>query len=123
MSERSIVHLEISAKDSAVSSKFYSDVFGWKIEVDPNFNYYQFKADGTMGLSYGAFVQADGQMYKAGEIIPYIGTDEIDRDLSKIEALGGKTVQPSTEIPGVGWFAFFQDPAGNRMGLFKTLPR
>ncbi len=48
-----IVHLEISAKDPAAASKFYADLAGWKIEVDPNFNYYQFTAEGGPG---GGFV-------------------------------------------------------------------
>ncbi len=30
-----VVHLEISAKDPAAASKFYGDLAGWKIEVDP----------------------------------------------------------------------------------------
>jgi len=31
-----IVHLELAAHDPAASSKFYANVFGWKIERDAN---------------------------------------------------------------------------------------
>jgi uncharacterized protein len=112
-----IVHLELSAKDPAAASKFYADLCGWKIEVDPNFNYYQFTAEGGPG---GGFVQPDGKMYNAGDVVPYIGTDDIDAMLKKAEALGGKVVLPKTEIPGQGWFAFFTDPSGNRIGLYAS---
>jgi ferritin-like metal-binding protein YciE len=26
---------------------------------------------------------------------------------------------PKTEIPGMGWYAIFADPTGNRLGLFS----
>ncbi len=116
MASHPFVHMEISANQPDVSSKFYSQLFGWKIDVDPRFNYYQFSDTGVNG----AFVQTDGQTYQPGQIIPYIGTDDIDATLKQVESLGGKTLLGKTEIPGVGWFAFFADPAGNRIGLFAT---
>lgn len=109
-----IVHLDISAKDPAASSKFYADTFGWKISKDDNFNYYMYSAEGGPG---GGFVEV-GKDYKEGEVIPYLGTDDIDTALKKVEKAGGKTLLPKTEIPGIGWFAFFADPAGNRIGLY-----
>ena len=109
-----IVHIELAAKDPAATSKFYADVFGWKIEVDPNFNYYQFSAEGGPA---GGFNQI-GESFKAGEVIPYLGTDDIEGTLKKVERAGGKVSHPKEEIPGVGWFALFFDPAGNRIGLF-----
>lgn len=113
-----IVHLEISAQDPAVADKFYSELCGWKIEVDPRFDYHQFTAEGGPG---GAFVKVDGTDYKAGDIVPYLGVDDIDAVLKRVEGLGGKVLQPKMEIPGVGWFAFFADPSGNRLGLFASL--
>lgn len=117
MANHPIVHLEISAKDPAAASKFYADLCGWKITVDPQFNYHQFAAEGGPG---GGFVTVDGQQYKAGDIVPYIGTDDIDAFLKKVESLGGKTVTPKTEIPGTGSFAIFADPTGNRMGVYTS---
>ncbi len=116
MAAHPIVHLELFAQDPATSAKFYNEVFGWKIEVDPNFNYYQFAAEGGPG---GGFVVAGEQMpYKPGDIIPYISVDDIDAALKQVEGAGGKTLLPKTEIPGIGWFALFNDPAGNRIGLY-----
>ena len=122
MASYPFVHIEISAKDPAASSKFYSDLCGWKIDVDPRYNYYQFST-GAQGALAGAFTQTDGETYRPGDIIPYIGTDDIDAMLKKVQELGGKVLLPKTEIQGVGWFAFFSDPAGNRIGLFGRLPQ
>ncbi len=112
-----IVHVEIPAENAAAASKFYADVFGWKIDHDPNFDYYMFAAEGGPG---GGWVKPDGDQYHAGQIIPYIDTDDIEASLKKIEACGGKTLMPKHEIQGVGWFAFFADPAGNRLGLYTA---
>lgn len=117
MAAHPIVHIELWAKDPATSSKFYADVFDWKIEADPKFNYYMFSAAGGPG---GGFVTDQYQQYKQGDIIPYIATDDIDATLKKIEAMGGKTLQPKTEIEGIGWFAFFSDPGGNRLALYTV---
>ena len=113
-----IVHLELSAKDPAAASKFYAELAGWKIEHDPQFSYYQFSAEGGPG---GGFVEPDGKRYNVGDVIPYLGTDDIDATLKKAVSLGGKVLLPKTEIPGMGWYAFFADPTGNRIGLYTSM--
>lgn len=118
MSANPIVHIEIPAKDYAVADKFYAEAFGWKITVDDRFNYHQFDAAGGPG---GGFVDANGKDNHVGEVILYIGVPEIEAALKQIEKAGGKTVVPKTEIPGMGWFAHFTDPTGNRLGLFAEL--
>ena len=49
-----------------------------------------------------------------------IDVDAIDAALQVVEAEGGSTVQPRTEIPGMGAFAYFKDSEGNVMGLWET---
>jgi predicted enzyme related to lactoylglutathione lyase len=49
-----------------------------------------------------------------------IQVDSIDEALKKIEAGGGSTVQPRTEIPNMGAFGYFKDSEGNTMGLWET---
>ncbi len=119
MAAHPIVHIELSATDPAASAKFYSELFGWKIDHDPAFDYYQFAPQSGPG---GGFVKAGMQGYNKGDVIPYIETEDIDATLKKIESAGGKTLLPKTEIQGIGWFAFFSDPGGNRMGLYTNKP-
>jgi hypothetical protein len=49
-----------------------------------------------------------------------IQVDSIDEALKKIEAGGGATVQPRTEIPNMGAFGYFKDSEGNTMGLWES---
>ena len=44
--------------------------------------------------------------------------DDVQGYLDKAGALGGKTLVPPVEIP-TGTFAWFADPDGNTVGLWK----
>ncbi|MBV9688276.1 MAG: VOC family protein [Ktedonobacteraceae bacterium] len=121
MSSHSIVHVEIPAQDASAASKFYADLFDWKIVVDPTFNYHMFQPDPGPG---GGFVELNDEMgYQADRVLIYVSTDDIDASLAKVEELGGKTVKSKTEIPGTGWFAIFTDPTGNTIALFTNMER
>jgi uncharacterized protein len=45
--------------------------------------------------------------------------DDIDASLEKAKKLGGKTLVPRGDIPGMGQFAWFADLDGNAVGLWK----
>jgi uncharacterized protein len=118
-----IVHIEIPADDPESAGKFYADVFGWKLDLDPNFNYLQFMAEGGPG---GAFVKTGPSMGGApdnqiGKPLLYIGADDLDATFAKIESNGGRVLVPTTEIPNVGWFGIFNDPQGNTFALYKSI--
>jgi uncharacterized protein len=49
----------------------------------------------------------------------YVLVDDLQAALDKANALGGKTVVPPVEIP-TGAFAWFADPDGNTVGLFRA---
>ena len=114
MTKHPIVHIEFSARDRSEAAKFYGAVFGWESQDMPEMNYTTFDTGKEPGGGFNPL----GEQVKAGDVFVYIGTDDIDATLAKIEAQGGKTVMPKSEIPGVGWFAFFNDPTGNMVALY-----
>lgn len=111
-----IVLVDISANNLLESANFYKNTFGWNVPETSDPGYVMFSTEG--GLS-GFLVRATGEIYKPGDVVMYLGTTDIDADLAKIEQLGGKVVLPKKEVPGYGWYAFFTDLTGNRMGLFQ----
>jgi predicted enzyme related to lactoylglutathione lyase len=115
MANHPVSHIEIPVTNPDAAGTFYHDVFGWKIETNPTYNYVTFESEG--GLR-GGFAGPAEPTYKQDSLLVYLATDDIDATLAIIEAHGGKTVLPKTEIPHVGWWAVFTDPAGNRLGLF-----
>ena len=117
MAKHSIVHIELSAADPKAAGKFYKELFGWKIDVDEKSKYVQFTPEEGSG---GGFNQV-GENAKAGDVLVYVSTDDIEASLAKAEKLGGMTVVPKSEIPGFGWFAIFSHPTGNRVGLYTAM--
>lgn len=55
----------------------------------------------------------------AGHITFYVGVDDPEAALKQIGKLGGKTIQPPTQVPGGVTFALFADPEGHVVGLVK----
>lgn len=120
MSGHNIVHIEIPSTDGESGSKFYGDAFGWKNSHAEQFNYWMFQPEEGPGGGFPAL--NDEFNIKPGEILIYIGTDNLEESLAKVESLGGKTLTGRMPIPGMGAFAFFEDPTGNRVGLFENEP-
>jgi predicted enzyme related to lactoylglutathione lyase len=115
MSQHPIVHIEIAAKDREAAGKFYSDVFGWKVQQLPEMNYATFEAEGGPG---GGFNPVENN--QPTPVMIYIDTDDIDATMQKIQQLGGKLVRPTDDVPGMGQFAFFSDPSGNVLALWHA---
>jgi len=57
--------------------------------------------------------------FAVGKPLLHLGADDVDATLAAVEAHGGKTLVPKTEIPHVGWWAVFADPTGNPIALFS----
>jgi predicted enzyme related to lactoylglutathione lyase len=117
MSKRNVVHIEIPAADVPAASKFYQDLFGWKMEHAPEFDYTMWSDGSGYG---GGFNKVSGEN-PVGQVMVYIHSDDIEADLKKVEQLGGTAVTPKTEIPGTGWFAAFKDPTGNVLALYTSM--
>ncbi len=115
MAKHPIVHIELSAKDRQKAEKFYTDVFGWDVQQMPQMNYATFN-DGSIGGGFNPVSKEN----PAGTTLIYIQSDDIEKDLKKIHEAGGKIVMGKTEIPGIGWFGLFEDPSGNKLGLYTN---
>jgi uncharacterized protein len=121
------VWVDLATKDATGSRKFYGDLFGWKIEVNPDPQYGGYglaKRDGKDVAGIGPTQQP--QQPSAWSF--YVGTDDI-ADLSRrVESAGGKVIAPAFDVGDQGRMAVFQDPAGafisawqsTRMGGFQA---
>src|SRR5918993_967192 len=119
-----IVHFEIPADDVERSKKFYSDLFGWKIE--------KWSGSTDIGMDYWTINTTDekgnkalggGMMKRQGPqqpIINHIDVKSVDEYSSKIQQLGGKVHVPKTAVPGMGYFAICIDTENNAFGIWET---
>ncbi len=120
MAAQPIVHVDFPATDPKAASAFYADVFGWQITTAPNFeDYPMFQAEGGPGGGFTRAGEGVGPMTSTvGEPLVYLASQDIEADLRRVQAHGGQTVMPKSEIPNIGWWAVFRDPSGNKVGLF-----
>ena len=109
-----VVWFEVVGRDGSALQRFYSDLFGWKMEVMPEMNYGIVEA-GEGGIGGGIGQAPDGD----GHVTAYAAVDDPQAYLDKAEQLGGRTVVPVTEMEMVT-FALFTDPEGHLFGIVKA---
>ena len=114
-----IVHFEINADDPLRAKSFYEEVFNWRIEKsEMPMDYWMITAgsEDEQGI--------DGGLQKrentSDEIFNYIGVPSVDEFCKKIEKKGGEILTQKSPIPGIGYYAFFKDTEGNRLGIFEA---
>ena len=114
-----VIWYEVIGKDAAALSKFYGDLFGWKMDRAPgDVEYYMSTPEGdTPGGGVGADPTGGN-----GHVTFYAQADDLQAMLDKAESLGGKTVMPPSEPMGGTTIALFSDPEGHVIGLVKPGP-
>jgi hypothetical protein len=126
MVDHTIVHFEIPADDVEKLRKFYSILFGWKIELMPGqveyYGIYTVPMD-EKGMPLrpgvnGGLMKKQNPEHKA---VNYINVESVDEYMKKIESLGGRIVVPKMEVPGIGWWALAVDPEGNQFAILQPL--
>jgi predicted enzyme related to lactoylglutathione lyase len=113
-----VVHFEIPADHPERAAKFYTKVFGWKINKwEGGMDYWLVTTgdSGTPGID-GAIMQRSEM---ANTVVNSIDVPSVDDFLKKVTKNGGKVVTPKTPIPGVGYFAYCKDTEGNMFGIMQ----
>jgi len=126
MVDHTIVHFEIPADDVEKLSKFYSELFGWKITKMPGpVDYWGIetvpvgkKGEPIRPGVNGGMMKRQNPYHKP---VNYISVESVDEYVKKIEALGGKVLVPKTEVPGIGWWALALDPEGNQFAIMQSM--
>jgi uncharacterized protein len=124
-----IVHFEIPANDVERSRKFYTDLFGWKIEKWPGTE----GGGGSSNMEYWMVTTTDEKGNKASvgggmmkrqdpqqQITNFIDVKSVDEYSSKIEKLGGKVVVSKMAVPEMGYFAVCHDTENNSFGIWES---
>ena len=106
-------HFEIGCRDKARTAAFFSKMFDWNMQES---------GPATM-IDTGAGSGINGHISALGHephnyVTVYVNVDDVQAYLDKAVTLGGKVVVPVVTIPQ-GQFAWFSDPDGNVIGLWK----
>jgi uncharacterized protein len=108
-----VVRFEIGAADDRPLARFYGELFGWGLEAVAD-GYTLVDTRGGTGINGGIGRSQTGEPW----VTFYVEVDDLQACLDGAEALGGRTVLPVTELPGMA-FAMFDDPDGLLVGLMR----
>jgi len=108
-----VIHFEIGCRDSGKTAEFFSKLFAWQMQP---------AGPATM-INTGTSSGIHGHISSLGHephnyTTFYVQVDDVQAYLAKAASLGGKTIVPPVDIP-TGTFAWFADPEGNTIGLWK----
>jgi uncharacterized protein len=107
---------EVVGKDGAKLRSFYGELFDWQIAPTDGGMDYGVVAAAEKGIAGGIGATGDGE----GHVTFYVEVDDPAAYLAKAERLGGRTVQPPTDIPGFNLtVAMLADPEGHLVGIMK----
>jgi predicted enzyme related to lactoylglutathione lyase len=109
-----IIHLELTADDLDLVSRFYIDAFGWRTEVSPYADGYLLAETGS-GDGIDAAVML--RSYKTQPAIAWIQVDDLDAARAAVVKAGGAVEGEIQEIPGQGRLSYVRDPEGTLLGL------
>ncbi|MEZ4393158.1 MAG: VOC family protein [Polyangiales bacterium] len=111
---------ELSTRDPEAATRFYGEVFGWKITATP------------MGDSYTYYLVHNGEKQIAGFApkmpgdtspeawIGYVDVADVDATTETAKTHGAKVLAGPMDIPNVGRFSLLVDPQGGVITAFHS---
>jgi uncharacterized protein len=123
-------HFEIPADDPGRARRFYTDVFGWKMNEMPGMEYTMVSTGPvddkgmpkTPGFIGGGIGKRTGPL--THPVVTVI-VDEITDAEKRIEAHGGTILQRKRPVGdgSMGYTGYFKDSEGNVVGLYQWSAR
>jgi uncharacterized protein len=110
-----ITHIDIPVSDTGAGARFYGGLFGWHIAEAPGFEGYPMWQAPNKISGGGLAPREEGFTQPRS----YVEVDSIDESVAKVTELGGKILMEKSPISETSWWAIFEDPDGNVMGLYE----
>lgn len=112
--KKPVVHFEIGCSNIPATTAFYQKVFDWNItQTGETSAAISSEGSGSIPGHFTRLAPDEPQKY----VTVYIETNALKEDLDAIESNGGKVLIGPIELPDQRSFAWFEDVAGNTIGL------
>jgi len=123
MNENLVSWFEIPVTNMDRAKAFYDAVFNIEVNIQDFGGTLMgwFPMDPTKPGASGSLVLNEAYIpSETHGIVVYFNSEEITKELNKVEANGGKILQAKTQIsPEIGYMAVFVDCEGNRISLYS----
>lgn len=113
---------ELATSDMARAVEFYAALFGWTpvpFEDSPQPYTMMMNGEAPAGGIYTMSAEMQGM---PPHWAPYFAVEDTDASVLRSEELGGATVMPPDDIPGIGRFAMLRDPQGATFYVIRLVP-
>ena len=110
-----ITHIDIPVSNHKASQEFYGKLFGWQFNEYPGFEGYPMWQAPNRISGGGLAPRGDGFQQPRS----YVEVDSIDETLELVRAAGGTVTMEKSPISETSWWAAFDDPDGNHIGLYE----
>lgn len=118
--QNAVSWFDIPVHDLDRATAFYNDILGTTLE--------RYGGPGLQGALFpvpgvsGTLIQGEGFTPSHGGSVVYLNAgDDLNTVLNRVVGAGGKVLLDKTEIGGDrGFFAYFEDTEGNRVGLHSA---
>jgi predicted enzyme related to lactoylglutathione lyase len=111
--------VELMSQDAAASHQFYSELFGWQVDVSPDPQY----AGYAIARLAGEDVAGIGPLPSADAVTAwglYLGTPDVAALADRVTAAGGSVAVAPFDVGDQGRMAVFQDPAGAYISAWQS---
>ncbi len=110
-----VSHFEIGVRDVNTAIDFYSKLFGWEFSIE--LEGYGVSGIGNAPEGLGLYPMDEGMQ---PWVTAYLKIENIEETLEKAVQAGGTILRERTLIDDVhGWYAWFADPEGNKIGIWE----
>jgi uncharacterized protein len=111
------VHVELQTNDTTSARKFYTGLFGWKMQDVP-------MPGGTytmidVGSGTGGGMMRNPVPGAPSHWLAYVAVDDINASTKKAKELGAQVLLDVTEVGEFGWMSVITDPTGATLGMWK----
>jgi len=123
MKTNPVAWFEIPVTDITRAKTFYDKVLDIGIQVTDFGGVMMgfFPTAGEAAGATGSLVQYESYIPSHEGTLVYFSSEDVQIELDRIEAAGGKIMQPKTQIsPEHGYMAVFEDCEGNRVALHSN---
>lgn len=111
-----VVQWQIVAKDPDAVARFYSALFGWKVQTDNALGYRVVETGNGRGINGGVW-PSPPEGHNLVQL--FVEVEDIDAALIKATSLGASIIVPKSELPDGDALAIVLDPAGLSFGMYR----
>jgi uncharacterized protein len=110
--------IDLATQDAKASNDFYSKLFGWQIDVNPDPQYGSYGRALLGGKDVAGISPAQSPDQPSAWSF-YVGTEDAEQTARSVEAAGGKVIAAPFDVGDQGRMALFQDPVGAFISVWQ----